>query len=568
MERRRVGDVGGARSVVVLSIRTHQIAVEVLTTGRGVEVVAQCTLATVTPAIRDKTLVEIFANLNGAGDLAGLKIAIEFRVDVTLDAAETERRSGLRGNVLDCVCVAQILNLRIIVDVVEAKAQTVNPTTSIRTKGTIVSAIAIFVNRVVDTGDVVAITASTTATARLMSRGMLATVARITVAIEVEVRSVASIDATTSGRGGSVRIASYVGGSELARVDVTELSAVVRGNEWDVVLRVGDVGSGELVVEDATSVSERGLHVREVLQVKGVLNEGRAVDNSVEPLVVIVGRTPELPPVSTIVMGDVAKGLGAVLAQRAIVFATISEVVVAVSPAMLADEWALASPVITSLAHASFNSLKMARLHEGRVVHNRTAVVSLAASVVDGSLATSAPVRVSVGAEARIANGEVALADTGIGDTLAPVEGVKTIKGVALNALAARAASTVVEDVSLATGHRVRVAVLPASNGVALVVALASVRISRVVHAGDPVSDRVLVEVRARENVAVTSRIVIRGERPKLEEWAPNTADGGANGVRELRRSVTRGIVWPIETEVNIIISEVVVEAKFEIICL
>jgi hypothetical protein len=94
-------------------------------------------------------------------------------------------------------------------------------------------------------------------------------------------------------------------------------------------------------------------------------------------------------------------------------------------------------------------------------------------------------------------------------DTLAPVERIETVKGIALLALAVRAASTIIENVDLATSHWIRIAILPAIGKVAHKVALTCIGQGSIVDASDPVGNGVRVEVRAREDIAITSVVVI-----------------------------------------------------------
>lgn len=65
------------------------------------------------------------------------------------------------------------------------RGQVTKSTIGIGAHGAVVDIVAVLVDRVVNTREVVAVTASTSNTASLVERLMLATVARITVAIEV-----------------------------------------------------------------------------------------------------------------------------------------------------------------------------------------------------------------------------------------------------------------------------------------------------------------------------------------------------------------------------------------------
>jgi len=184
-------------------------------------------------------------------------------------------------------------------------------------------------------------------------------------------------------------------------------------------------------------------------------------------------------------MGDVAESLGAVLAERTVVFTTVSKVAVAVSPASFASELALTSPMIARLTIASFNSGKMEAALVSRS-HEPLAVVHGTVRVVHSSLATVSPVAVEVTAERLFADAKIALSVRSNSDALAPVEGVNTIEGVAFLALATRTASSVAEDVSLATSHGVIVAILPALSNVANEVAFTGIGSRSIVDASDP----------------------------------------------------------------------------------
>jgi len=72
--------------------------------------------------------------------------------------------------------------------------------------------------------------------------------------------------------------------------------------------------------------------------------------------------------------------------------------------------------------------------------------------------------------------------------------------------------------------------------------------------------------VRAREDVAFTSYVVISRERPELEERAPNTTNLRALGVR-LLNAVDSRVEWPVATEVLIVVGKVVVESEVTIGC-
>jgi len=69
------------------------------------------------------------------------------------------------------------------------------------------------------------------------------------------------------------------------------------------------------------------------------------------------------------------------------------------------------------------------------------------------------------------------------------------------------------------------------------------------------------VEVRAREDIAVTSDVVISGERPELEERAPDTADLRAHDTG-LLLTVDGSVVRPVATEVDVVVGEVVIETE------
>jgi len=72
------------------------------------------------------------------------------------------------------------------------------------------------------------------------------------------------------------------------------------------------------------------------------------------------------------------------------------------------------------------------------------------------------------------------------------------------------------------------------------------------------------MEVRARENIAVTSEVIVGGERPELEERAPDTTDLRARNARGLG-AIDSGIVRPIDAIDVVVVSEVVVKAEVAI---
>jgi len=239
--------------------------------------------------------------------------------------------------------------------------------------------------------------------------------------------------------------------------------------------------------------------------------------------------------------------------------ATVVEITIAVFPTGLALELALASPVVTRLAVAVMHPRKVkcskvevssATIEASRV--RTRGSVRLGGIVVQRPLATSLPLAVLVGAEERLADREIARAAIreGVVQALAPVEWVETVELVAFDALALSTASTVAERVSLATSHRVQVAVVPAIVLVADEIALTSVCIRRVVHASNPSIEGNRRQVRAGENIAVTSGEVVRRKRPELQEWAPNTSDLRA---QELT-------VGPVLAEERVIVCEVVIK--------
>jgi len=99
---------------------------------------------------------------------------------------------------------------------------------------------------------------------------VLATVARITVAIEVAIGSIASISATTSSRRCDRSVAGNRSISEVSRVSGGEGVAVEGSNEGVVVLGVSNIGTSELIVEDTLTVSE-------LIALKGILGEIQSV---------------------------------------------------------------------------------------------------------------------------------------------------------------------------------------------------------------------------------------------------------------------------------------------------
>jgi len=560
---------GIARLITVTSVRAELRAVEgglarVVVT----EVITISNLATVLPT-SSRVLVVVLARLNVLDSSnASVKVATkQIGLEVT-SAAETQR--GIVGVGEDLQISAgddtEVSDVALRIDIkqitVVGGREHTESTILIRTRRTIVNGVEVLVDRVVNTGDVVAITASALETARLVLRVMFATVARITVAIEVTVGSVAGIDAATSSSGSGIRVAGDISRSEVTRVDGLQHRAIVGSNKCTVVLAVSNVGTLELVMESAVGVSKR---INNELIIKGlrILLEVRAVDDLVKH-VVRVGSTPVLPEVSAIEVGDVTKSLGALLAERAVVFATSAEVSVAVEPARGALELALTGPVMTRLTIARLNPSEVIGL-ESIILHEGTAVEGTT-TVVDGSLATVLPVaslnvNVHVLAESRFANAQIALAALSVADAFRPIPGVETIKSVAFSTFAVGSASAVVEDINLATSHGVLVTVPPAGLGIANVVALTSVVVGGVVDASDPGLVSVLVEVRAGEDVAVSSHVVIGSKRPELEERAPDTANLRAFNVAGLL-AVDEGIVRPVLTVVHIVVSEMVVEAE------
>jgi len=478
-------------------------------------------LATVPPA-GTSTLVSVLARLEaqGSGD-AGIKIAAESAADRIASATKTERR-GVRirenlerdvGNEAEVGNVAFVVNIKQRTVLWSRGFQQTEGTIRVRALRAVVDTVKGLVDRVVDTGHVVAVTASTAITASLVLRLVLATVTRIAVAIVVAVGSIASVDAFTSGGRCNVRVAGDVSGGEMSRINSLQERAIESSNESMVVLAVSHIRALELVEENVLSIVERVNNELVCAPVRRdrVLLEVRAVNNLVE-VVIAVGRTPVLPVVSSIEVGDVAKSLRAFLAERTVVLATVGEVEVAVLPTWSALELALTTPVVAGLTVAGAHPSEV-ELIELSLSHERTAIVGLITRVVESSLATVGPVRISVIAGINaVANAEVALASRRVAEAFRPVPRVEAVEGIALNTLAFRAASAVVEDVRLATRQGVGVAVLPAIIGVTNEVALTGVGISGVVDAGDPCFDGVGMEVRAREDVAVTSQVVIRRE--------------------------------------------------------
>jgi len=234
------------------------------------------------------------------------------------------------------------------------------------------------------------------------------------------------------------------------------------------------------------------------------------------------------------------------------VLTTVNEETIAVDPSGLALELTLTLPVMTGLT--------VARLDPGEVESSPVEVTAIitsgirASRVVDSVLATVSPVAVLINAEVVLADGEIArssLADI-IPQALRPVPRVETIELIALNALALRTASAVVEVVSLATSHGVGIAVLPAFIFIADKVASTSVVVSGIVDAGNPVVNSRRSQVRAREDIAVSSVVVVSGQRPELKERAPDTTDLRAEHAR----------AGPVLTENRVVVGEVVIEAE------
>lgn len=288
------------------------------------------------------------------------------------------------------------------------RGQVTKSTIGIGAHGAVVDIVAVLVDRVVNTREVVAVTASTSNTASLVERLMLATVARITVAIEVASSVVALVSAETSRSRVNVAVALDGSGSlEVTRVGRGQGSAVKGGNVSAAILGIGDLRTVELV-EIVSEVILEGVNDEViVVHVSRGLIEARAIDDLVE--VVALGDAvdrgaPELPPISTIEVSDITEGKLAVLAERTVVLATVSEETVAVNPARRALELALTSPVVTSLT--------VARRDVGEVESSEieiTAVEGTLTLVVHGSLATVRPVAVKILTKSSIADGEVAL---------------------------------------------------------------------------------------------------------------------------------------------------------------
>jgi len=256
-------------------VRTHERAVE------KTELVAGSLLATIAPSIGG-TLVSILAKVGHSSGLesAGGEVASPRRVDIAgALAAKAERRGIELGNVVRSIGFTVVGDLPIVVDVAILEScvvdvlSLVEGTEEIGTHRTNVlgvrvpldmplftakseftaSELDIVVVGVINTRDVVAVTASTTSTARLVERLMLATVTRITIAIEVTVSVVASVRAETSRRRGNVSVA-LGGSSEVAGVGGGEGVAVEGGNISTVEVGEGDLRASELILDALATI--------------------------------------------------------------------------------------------------------------------------------------------------------------------------------------------------------------------------------------------------------------------------------------------------------------------------
>jgi len=234
------------------------------------------------------------------------------------------------------------------------------------------------------------------------------------------------------------------------------------------------------------------------------------------------------------------------------VLTTVNEETIAVDPSGLALELTLALPLMTRLTVAGLDPGEM----ESSPVEGTAVITSgiRASRVVDSVLATVSPIAVLVNAEVIFADREVARSSLAgiIPQALRPVPGVETIELIALNALALRTASAIVQVISLATGHGVGIAVHPALIFIADKVASTGVVIGGIVDAGNPVVDSRWSQVRAREDIAISSIVVVSGQRPELKERAPDTTDLRAEHAR----------AGPILTEYGVVVGEVVIEAE------
>jgi hypothetical protein len=230
-------------------------------------------------------LISILAEVGHSSGLesAGGEVASPRRVDIAgALAAKAERRGIELGNVVRGIRLTIVGDLPVVVDVAVLESGVVDVfglverTVEVRTHRTNVLGIgvssAVFTAKsklttaklnvvvvgVINTRDVVAVTASTTSTAGLVLRLVLATVTRITIAIEVTVGVVASVRAETSRRRGDVSVA-LGGGSEMTGVSGGEGVAVKGGNIRAVEVGEGDLRASELVLDALATIGMNSL---------------------------------------------------------------------------------------------------------------------------------------------------------------------------------------------------------------------------------------------------------------------------------------------------------------------
>jgi len=254
-------------------VRTHERAVE------ETELVAGSLLATVAPSIGG-TLISILAEVGHSSGLesAGGEVASPRRVDIAgALAAKAERRGIELGNVVRSIRLTVVGDLPVVVDIAIQESSVVDVfglvegTVEVRTHRTNVlgvgvrgaicatkseltaSELNVIVVGVINTRDVVAVAASTTGTARLVERLVLATVTRITIAIKVTVGVVASVRAETSRRRGNLSVA-LGGRSEVTGVSGGERVAVEGGNVSTVEVGERDLRASELILDALATI--------------------------------------------------------------------------------------------------------------------------------------------------------------------------------------------------------------------------------------------------------------------------------------------------------------------------
>jgi len=243
------------------------------------------------------------------------------------------------------------------------------------------------------------------------------------------------------------------------------------------------------------------------------------IDGTVSIGVLLV--TPEVVVVTlhTLIEGIVAKSTSAlavvgsidVLTEGAIVLATVQSITITVNPSRLASELALTGKLMTRFTIARLNTSNM----ESGIRIVSTAVDLVTLLVVNGGLTSGLPELVIVNAERNLFERTISIAlalpnTTEVitmsiikfafdsVNTLSIIERVDTVKGVAIDALTATAASELITGLSLTTIHRVKIAILPALWNITDKVTLAIV-----LRTGDPSVNGLGGKMRAIEVMAM-----------------------------------------------------------------